>query len=234
MPVLPSCITEPLWDQFAALLPDRVDPHPLGCHRRRIPDRTVFEHILAALVHGSGTSASPAPGCSDRTTRHRVKAWAKLGDLSRGPCLALAAYDRMIGLGWTSCRWTAASPRHPAAGSGRAAPRSTAANRAPTLDRRRRVRRSAWDRCRQANRHDSPLLGPTLQAATLQVGALPRQANVHLDRGYDSAVTRALLGGGAHSLVDERLWQATALHRKHGMVVTSTSTLPPRSSRCGC
>jgi hypothetical protein len=31
-------------------------------------------------------------------------------------------------------------------------------------------------------------------------------------------VTRALLGGGAHSLVDERLWQATALHRKarHG------------------
>jgi hypothetical protein len=124
MPVLPSCITEPLWDQFAALLPDRVDPHPLGCHRRRIPDRTVFEHILAALVHGSGTSASPAPGCSDRTTRHRVKAWAKLGDRSRGPCLALAAYDRMIGLGWTSCRWTAASPRHPAAGSGRAPPRS--------------------------------------------------------------------------------------------------------------
>jgi hypothetical protein len=70
----------------------------------------------------------------------------------------------------------------------------------------------------RANRLDSPLLGPTLQAATLQVGALPRQANVHLDRGYDSAVTRALLGGGAHSLVDERLWQATALHRKarHG------------------
>jgi hypothetical protein len=99
MPVLPSCITEPLWDQFAALLPDRVDPHPLGCHRRRIPDRTVFEHILAALVHGSGYERIASPGCSDRTIRRRVKAWAKLGDRSRGPCLALAAYDRMIGLG---------------------------------------------------------------------------------------------------------------------------------------
>jgi hypothetical protein len=54
MPVLPSCIIEPLWDQFAALLPDRVDPHPLGCHRRRIPDRIVFDKLLCVLVFGSG------------------------------------------------------------------------------------------------------------------------------------------------------------------------------------
>jgi hypothetical protein len=35
-------LLEPLWDQFAALLPDRpvYDPsHPLGCHKPRIPDR---------------------------------------------------------------------------------------------------------------------------------------------------------------------------------------------------
>jgi hypothetical protein len=32
MPISPSCVIEPLWDQFAALLPDRVDPHPLDCH----------------------------------------------------------------------------------------------------------------------------------------------------------------------------------------------------------
>jgi hypothetical protein len=30
MPVLPSGITEPLWDQFAALLPERVDPTRLA------------------------------------------------------------------------------------------------------------------------------------------------------------------------------------------------------------
>ncbi|MET7843037.1 IS5/IS1182 family transposase, partial [Streptomyces sp. NPDC005356] len=37
---------EPLWDPFAALLPARgafVADHPLGCHRRRVADRTVFE-----------------------------------------------------------------------------------------------------------------------------------------------------------------------------------------------
>ena len=45
MPAIPSWLLEPLWDQFAALLPDRpvYDPaHPLGCHRPRIPDRDCF------------------------------------------------------------------------------------------------------------------------------------------------------------------------------------------------
>jgi Transposase DDE domain len=43
-----------------------------------------------------------------------------------------------------------------------------------------------------ANRHDAPLLGPTL--ATLdRLGPLPTQPTVHLDRGDDSATTRELL-----------------------------------------
>jgi hypothetical protein len=33
VPVLPSWIVEPLWDQFRALLPNRPDTYPLGCHR---------------------------------------------------------------------------------------------------------------------------------------------------------------------------------------------------------
>lgn len=54
---LPSCRPELLWDQFAALLLTRLEfaaGHPLGCHCRRIPDRTVFEHVVRALAHGSG------------------------------------------------------------------------------------------------------------------------------------------------------------------------------------
>ena len=59
MPLLPASLTEPLWVQFSALLkdddrPEFVGDHPWGCHRRRIPDRVVFDHVLAALVHGSG------------------------------------------------------------------------------------------------------------------------------------------------------------------------------------
>ena len=44
------------------------------------------------------------------------------------------------------------------------------------------------------NRHDSPLLAPTLEAAERQLdGILPDERTCHLDRGYDSAVTRQLL-----------------------------------------
>lgn len=40
-----------------------------------------------------------------------------------------------------------------------------------------------------ANRHDSPLLSETLDS----VGELPERASVHLDRAYDSKVTREIL-----------------------------------------
>ncbi|MDQ2655063.1 MAG: hypothetical protein M3Z20_18690 [Chloroflexota bacterium] len=75
MPALPVSLMEPLWAQFAALLPEHpeVDPtHPLGCHRRRTPDRVVFMHVVDALVHGSGYERIATPGCSDRTIRRRV------------------------------------------------------------------------------------------------------------------------------------------------------------------
>lgn len=97
MPVLPSCLLEPLWDQFEALLPEHVDSHPLRCHNPRIADRVVFEHVIAALVHGSGYERVATPGCSDSTIRRRVKHWAGLGIAEQLHALALQAYDRMIG-----------------------------------------------------------------------------------------------------------------------------------------
>ena len=44
------------------------------------------------------------------------------------------------------------------------------------------------------SRHDSPLLTPTLKAAERQLGGiLPEGRTCHLDRGYDSTLTRQLL-----------------------------------------
>jgi IS5 family transposase len=43
-----------------------------------------------------------------------------------------------------------------------------------------------------ANRHDSPLLAPTLDLLK-NLGPLPETTCVHLDAGYDSGVTRTLL-----------------------------------------
>ena len=101
MPALPVSLMEPIWDQFVVLLPEQpeIDPtHPLDCHRRRIPDRVVFEHVVAALVHGSGYERIASPGCSDRTIRRRLHAWAEAGLSQQLHTLVLAQYDRMIGL----------------------------------------------------------------------------------------------------------------------------------------
>lgn len=101
MPVLPVCLIKSIWAEFAALLPavPEVSPtHSLGCHRPRVPDRVVIDHILAALVHGSGYERIASPGCSDRTIRRRLHAWAELGLAARLHELALRVYDRMIGL----------------------------------------------------------------------------------------------------------------------------------------
>jgi hypothetical protein len=103
VPVLPSCLLEPVWGEFAALLGDQrpgFDPaHPLGCHRRRIGDRVVFEHVIAALVHGSGYERIATVRCSDRMIRRRLKAWAVAAGIGEQVhALALAAYDQMIGL----------------------------------------------------------------------------------------------------------------------------------------
>ncbi len=46
MPALLSIVINPLWDQFATLIPEREVSHPLGCHRPRIADRLIFDEIV--------------------------------------------------------------------------------------------------------------------------------------------------------------------------------------------
>jgi transposase len=197
VPAVPSCLLEPLWDQFAALLPEReafASSHPLGCHRRRVPDRTVFEHIVLALVHGSGYERIASPGCSDRTIRRRVKQWAELGVAEQVHALALEAYDRMIGLRLSEISVDGCITKAPSGGE--------RAGRSPVDRGKQGLKRSMASDAggvplgivsAGANRHDSPLLHPTLQATKTQVGVMPEQVNVNLDRGYDSDKTRTLL-----------------------------------------
>ena len=82
MPALPSWLADPLWDQFAALLPTRsvFDPsHPLGCHRRRIPDRIVFDKLIQVLRFGCSYQAIADITCSATTIRDRRDEWIALG-----------------------------------------------------------------------------------------------------------------------------------------------------------
>ena len=196
MPVLPVCLLEPLWVQFSALLPERplVSPtHPLGCHRPRIPDRVVFEHVIAALVHGSGYERIASPGCSDATIRRRLKEWAALGVSEQIHTLALRAYDRMIGLELEDLAVDGCITKAPSGGE--------VAGRSPVDRGKQGLKRSLVTDgagiplhvvSAGANRHDAPLLGPTL-AGLEKLDGLPDDVTIHLDRGYDGNPTRALL-----------------------------------------
>ena len=133
MPVLPASLIEPLWVEFAALIgsEERAEfspTHPWGCHRRRIPDRVVFEHLVAALVHGSGYERIATASCSDRTIRRRFREWAQAGHGRAILRIALAAHDQMIGLDLAELAVDAPSPRPPVAARSPAAARSTGAN----------------------------------------------------------------------------------------------------------
>ena len=39
MRALETDVVDAVWAAIEPLLPDIVDEHPLGCHRRRVPDR---------------------------------------------------------------------------------------------------------------------------------------------------------------------------------------------------
>jgi len=187
---------EPLWDQFSALLPERprVSPtHPLGCHRPRISDRVVFEHLIAALVHGSGYERIASAGCSDATIRRRLKEWAAAGVSEQVHTLALQAYDKMIGLELDDLAVDGCITKAPGGGE--------VAGRSPVDRGKQGLKRSVVTEATGvplhlvsagANRHDAPLLEPTL-AGLDKLDGLPDEPTVHLDRGYDGRPSRALL-----------------------------------------
>ncbi len=100
MPALPPYLIEPIWQQVAALLPEKEIHHPPGCHRSRIPDRVVFEKLLVQvlLVFGCAYERIAHGTCSATTLRDRRDEWIELGAMDTLRELALEAYDRFVGL----------------------------------------------------------------------------------------------------------------------------------------
>ena len=196
MPVTPACLIEPLWSEFSARLPEQppyAPTHPLGCHRARVPDRVVFEHVVQALVHGSGYERIASPGCSDRTIRRRLHEWAAAGVAEELHTVALRAYDQMIGLELEDLAVDGCLTKAPSGGE--------VAGRSPVDRGKQGLKRSVVTDATGiplhvvaagANRHDAPLLGPTL-AGLDKLDGRPEHLTVHLDRGYAGDPTRVLL-----------------------------------------
>jgi len=99
--VLPPWLTDPQWNQFSGLLPERptVDlAHPLGCQRPRISDRIVFDKPLQLLRFGCSYQAIADTTCSASSIRNRRDEWIRPGVFARLKQMALESYDRIIRL----------------------------------------------------------------------------------------------------------------------------------------
>lgn len=193
MPAVPSCIIEPIWEQFVALLPDRKVDHPLGCHHPRIPERVVFEKLVQVLVFGCAYERIADDSCSATTLRRRRDEWISVGVIEQLQQIVLDSYDWMIGLDLSDVAVDCCITKAPCGGQ--------KAGRSPVDRGKQGIKRSMVVDANgiplgaiaaPANRHDSPLLDETLDTMEI-VGELPERIAVHLDRGYDSKTTREKL-----------------------------------------
>jgi transposase len=183
-------------DQFRALLSDRGvyhPDHPLGCHRRRVADRIIFDKLVQVLVFGCGYRKIADQACSATTIRDRRDHWIALGIFDRLELLVLVAYDRTVGLELGDLAVDGCITKAPCGGQ--------ASGRSPVDRGKQGRKRSTVVKARGiplgavsagANRHDAPLLGPTLDTLA-RLGPLPPQPVVHLDAGYDRQTTRDLV-----------------------------------------
>jgi transposase len=189
VPVVPSCIIDPLRDQFLALLPAREDHHPLGCHNPRIPDPVVFDKLVEALVSGMGYERVADRTCSATTIRRRRDEWIALGLAEELQVITLAAYDQMIGLDLDQLSADGCITKAPSGGE--------CAGKSPVDRAKQGTKRSQLTDGygiplitdpAPANTRDHTLLPATLDQLTeleTAIGPLPAHPSLSLDAGYD-------------------------------------------------
>ena len=184
-------VADAVWKAIEGHLPPRPpDNHPLGCHRPRIPDRDCFDGILVRLVTGcSWDVAARLCKASETTLRARRTQWLAAGVFDKLVEEAIAGYDKIIGLDLSEVAVDGSLHKAPCGGEGTG----------PNPTDRAKIGWK-WSVATDlfgipigwvidgANRNDSVLLEPTLQAVADR-GLLLDVQTLHLDRGYDSSLT---------------------------------------------
>ena len=189
-------VVDVIWKSIEPLLPERADAHPLGCHRRRVPDRLCFRGILIRLTTGSSwvdIEAILDHQVSDTTLRARRDEWIAADVFERLKTEATAAFDRIIGLDLSEVALDGSLHKAPYGGEG-TGPNPTDRGKSGwkwSVAVERHGIPIGWT-IDGANRHDTRLLEPTIEAVAGN-GLLADIDTLHLDRGYDYPVIRTRL-----------------------------------------
>ena len=95
-------VSDDLWAVLAPLIPQRVNTHPLGGGRPRVPDRTCANVIFYVLRTGCQWKALDATGiCSGSTAHLRFQEWVAAGVFRELWRTGLERYDELQGLDWS-------------------------------------------------------------------------------------------------------------------------------------
>lgn len=90
-----------LWERVEPLLPPPPF-HPLGCHRRRVPNRDAMDAILLVLRTGMQWNALNATGvCSSSSAHRRFQEWEQAGVFHEIWRQGLLEYDEHVGIDWS-------------------------------------------------------------------------------------------------------------------------------------
>lgn len=189
-----------LWQKVEPLLPP-APPHPLGCHRARIPDRRVMDAILLVLRTGMPWNALAATAICNSSSAHRrfggVGAGRGLsGDLAPGAARLRCGGRHRLGL--------SGGPR----GDDQGAAGGRADRPQPHRSRQEGAKRALLCEargvpiglaCDGANRNDHKLLAPTLGSIPIARPAPTerRPQSLCLDAAYDNRESRELLASYA-------------------------------------
>ena len=110
-------VSDALWEALAPLIPKRVNTHPLGGGRPRVPARTCANGIFYVLRTGCQWKALDATGiCSGSTAHLRFQEWAAAGVFLELWRTGLERYDELKGLDWSWLSMDGALTKSPLGG----------------------------------------------------------------------------------------------------------------------
>jgi transposase len=182
-----------VWSAAEPLIPQPVDEHPLGCHRRRVDDEIVFKGIVARLITGcSWAVAGWLVGTSESTLLRRWAEWMRAGVFHQLADMALSGFDTMVGLDLSEVCIDTSQHKAPMGGEGTGPSRvdrgklgwkwsiATEAGGVPV----------GWIAA-AGNVHDVKLVEDTLDVLDAR-GYEVEIERAYLDRGYDTVAVREM------------------------------------------